>query len=89
MTVNRAIMEKGDSRQMVYFWFPARGRILTNAYEMKMFLFWDSLTRQRTDGALIRVISPVLNGDRIETVEARMQDLMRVLQPVIGDFIPN
>jgi len=89
MTVNRVVMDKDGRQMLAYFWFPARGRILTDAYEMKIFMFWDSLTRQRTDGSLVRIISPVLNGDSIETVEARMQDLMRVLQPIIGDFIPN
>ena len=29
-----------------------RGRNLTNEYAVKWFIFWDSLTRQRTDGAL-------------------------------------
>jgi exosortase D (VPLPA-CTERM-specific) len=89
IAVKRAVMEKDGRQMLAYFWFPARGRILTNAYQMKLFNMWDALTQRRTDGALVRVISPVLNGDRIETVEAQMQDLMRVLQPIIGDFVPN
>jgi hypothetical protein len=48
-----ANMEKSGYRQLSYFWFPMRGRILTNAYEMKIYTFWDSLTRQRTDGACL------------------------------------
>ncbi|MBN1545810.1 MAG: VPLPA-CTERM-specific exosortase XrtD, partial [Syntrophaceae bacterium] len=40
MPVNRAFMQKGAARQLSYFWFPMRGRVLTNAYEMKIFNFW-------------------------------------------------
>ena len=49
ITVNRAFMEKGPHKQLSYFWFPSRDRILTNAWEMKWYNFWDALTRQRTD----------------------------------------
>jgi len=37
MHVKRAIMQKGEFRQLVYFWFPMRGRVLTNAFQMKIF----------------------------------------------------
>jgi EpsI family protein len=55
ITVNRAVMEKGASKQLSYFWFPQRDWVLTNAWEMKIYNFWDALTRQRTDGALAPV----------------------------------
>ena len=89
MIVNRAVMEKGDSRQLVYFWFPARGRILTNAYEMKISLFWDSLTRRRSDGSLVRIISPVLENEGLEKVESRINDFLRAIQPIMAEFIPD
>jgi EpsI family protein len=49
ITVNRAVMEKGAYKQLSYFWFPMRGRVLTNAWDLKLYNFWDALTRQRTD----------------------------------------
>jgi EpsI family protein len=67
-------MEKSGNRQLSFFWFPARGRILTNAWKMKFYTFWDSLTRQRTDGALVRLITPVLPGEQPEDAENRLQD---------------
>ena len=89
ITVNRAIMEKSGFRQLSYFWFPARGRILTNAWEMKLYTFWDALTRQRTDGALVRVITPVLQGEQVEEAEARLQGFTREIVPVLDEFIPK
>lgn len=89
MTVNRAIMEKGGYRQLSYFWFPARGRILTNAWEMKIYTFWDALTRQRTDGALVRLITPVLQGERVEDAEKRLEEFTGLILPVLDQFLPK
>ena len=89
MTVNRAIMEKGGDHQLSYFWFPARGRILTNAWEMKFYTFWDSLTRQRTDGALVRVITPISNNEKIEDAETRLQGFVMEIVPILDQHLPK
>jgi exosortase D (VPLPA-CTERM-specific) len=89
MTVNRAFIEKSGQRQLSYFWFPARGRILTNLWELKFYTFWDSLTRQRTDGALVRLITPVLQGEQVEDAERRLQEFTKQIVPVLDGFIPK
>jgi len=89
MKVNRAFMEKSGMQQISYFWFPARGRILTNAWELKIYTLWDALTRQRTDGALVRVITPVYPDEKIENAEARLQEFTRQIVPVLDGFIPK
>jgi len=87
--VNRAIMEKSGVQQISYFWFPARGRILTNAWEMKFFTFWDSLTRQRTDGALVRIITPVYGNEEVKDAEARIEGFTEEIVPVLDGFLPK
>ncbi|MGO9136833.1 MAG: VPLPA-CTERM-specific exosortase XrtD [Syntrophales bacterium] len=87
--VNRAIMEKSGMQQIAYFWFPARGRILTNAWEMKIYTLWDALTRQRTDAALVRVITPVYPDEKIENAEARLQEFTRQIVPVMEEYVPG
>ena len=82
-------MEKGGYRQLSYFWFPMRGRVLTNAYEMKLYTFWDSLTRQRTDGALVRLITPVLQGEQVEDAEKRLREFTKEIVPVFDQFLPK
>lgn len=89
MQVNRGVMEKSGSMQVSYFWFPARGRILTNAWEMKLYTFWDSLTRQRTDGALVRLITPVYPNEKTEDAEARLQGFTALIVPVLDTFLPK
>jgi EpsI family protein len=87
--INRAVMENAGQRQLSYFWFPQRGRILTNAYELKLFTFWDALTRQRTDGALVRLITPIYGGEEVAEAEERLQAFTRDIVPVLDGFIPG
>ena len=89
MPVNRAFMQKGDYKQLTYYWFPMRGRILTNAYQMKMYTFWDALTRQRTDGALVRLITMVYENEDLEDAEQRLQGFMREILPVLEEYLPQ
>ncbi len=51
LTVNRAVIVHGDERELMYYWFPQRGRDITNDYLLKWYLLWDAITRDRTDGA--------------------------------------
>jgi exosortase D (VPLPA-CTERM-specific) len=89
MPVKRAFMQKGEARQLSYFWYPMRGRVLTNAYEMKLFNFWDALTRQRTDGALVRLITPLYGNESVEMAEARLRAFMGDVVPVLDQFLPQ
>ncbi len=55
----RAVIQKGLVRQLVYYWFEERGRRLTNDYVAKAYTVWDSVTIGRTDGALVRLVTPI------------------------------
>jgi len=89
MRVNRALMVKNDYRQLAYFWFPQRGRILTGLPQVKLYAFWDALIRQRTDGALVRVITPVGAGEETGQAEKRLTGFVRVITPVLDEYIPK
>jgi EpsI family protein len=87
--VNRAFMEKGAAKQLSYFWFPQRDRVLTNAWEMKWYNFWDALTRQRTDGALVRLITPVYAGEEAADADKRLVAFTKEIVPVLNEFLPK
>ena len=89
MKVNRAYMEKMGSKQLSYYWFPQRGRILNNAYQLKIYAFWDALTKQRTDGALVRLITPVSESEELKQADARLQEFTRLIVPMLGEYIPG
>ena len=65
--VNRAVIAHGSERQMMYYWFQQRGRVVTNEYAVKWYMLRDAIHRNRTDGALVRLIAPVpLGGTEAE-----------------------
>ncbi len=89
ITVNRAFMLKSGLRQLSYYWFPQRGRNLTNAYQLKIYVFWDALTKQRTDGALVRLITPVGEFEEVGDADRRLQSFMSKALPLLDQYLPG
>lgn len=89
LIVNRALISFGQQRMLVYYWFNQRGRIVTNEYLAKWYIFRDSLMMNRTDGALVRVMTPVTDVSEIASADQRLQDFIRVAAPRLDYFIPG
>ncbi len=89
LRVNRAMIENGAQRQLVYYWFQQRGRVVTNEYMVKWYMFRDSLTRQRTDGALVRLMIAVPEGKSVEEVERELQSFTRTLASTLEPYVPG
>jgi exosortase D (VPLPA-CTERM-specific) len=89
LRVNRTLIEMGVQRELVYYWFQQRGRIITNEFAVKWYLFWDALTRHRTDGALVRIIASVPVSGDISGVDRTMTDFAALIAPKLPGFIPN
>ena len=89
MQVNRAVIELGTNRQVVYYWFQQRGRILTNEYLVKWYIFWDALNRNRSDGALVRLTAPVLPGQAVEDVDEELIQFTGAALARIGAYVPD
>lgn len=87
--VVRVVIDRANQRQIVYYWFEQRGRRIANEYWMKWYLFVDALTRNRTDGALVRVVSPLRQGESTEAVDQRIQDFIRLAEPHLDTFVPR
>ena len=85
--VNRAVIQKGLNRQLVYYWFDQAGRRLASDYAAKLWLVWDAYERGRTDGALVRLITPILPGEAEADADARLQALMAEVLPELPPFI--
>ena len=89
LRVNRVVMKLGLNQQVAYYWFQQRGRIITNEYLAKWYLFWDSLTRNRSDGALVRLMTPVGEGEQTSNADADLARFASQLEPVLEQYIPN
>lgn len=60
--VNQYVIQKGLDQQVVLYWYQGRGRVVANEYANKALLMWDAATLQRTNGGLVRVMTPVTPG---------------------------
>ena len=89
LRVNRTLIELGNERQLVYYWFQQRGRIVTNEFAVKWYLFWDALTRHRTDGALVRIIAALPPGGDPEGADRALTEFASQIAPQLPRFIPN
>lgn len=89
MVANRVLIERGLQRQIVYYWFDQRGRVVTNEYLVKWYIFWDALTRNRTDGALVRISAVVPEGKPVEDVDAMLLDFAGEVVPRLEPYIPG
>ena len=84
---NRVIIKKGLQRQLVYYWFQGHGRIVANEYLNKWYLLQDALFKNRTDGALVRIVTPVLEREPIELADARVLDFMKNSDAELTNYI--
>ena len=89
LKINRAIIEKGENRQLVYYWFQQRGRTITNEYLVKWYLFYDAIAMNRTDGSLIRLVTNVGVGEDIQAADQRLNVFLKDLMPIMPDYIPG
>ena len=90
MPVNRAVIQRGLERQLVYYWFEQRGRQVTSDYMAKATTILDAVTRGRSDGALVRLITPIGTGQGAEAeADARLQAFLGEMTAVLPRFVPE
>lgn len=86
--VNRAVIQKGLSKQLVYYWFEQRGKRMVNDFRAKLSVVHDGLTMGRTDGALVRYVTPIWEGETEADAEARLVRFIGQSLPPLPRFVP-
>ena len=89
LSVNRTVISMGDHKQLVYYWFQERGRVITNEYLVKWYLFWDALTKNRTDGALVRLTAYIKPGQNVSEADELLSSFARSINIYLPDYIPS
>jgi exosortase D (VPLPA-CTERM-specific) len=89
LRVNRTLMQLGNERQVVYYWFQQRGRLITDEFVVKWYLFWDAITRHRTDGGLVRLIVMLPSGVPEAEADRRLTEFASKMAPVLTRYVPD
>ena len=86
---NRVVIQKGEHKQVVLYWFKQRNRQVTSEYLVKAYLLWDALTMKRSDGALIRLVAVVEPGETEGAADHRIMQMAAVVQPLLPAYVPD
>src|SRR5271169_1077712 len=87
ITVNEYVIQQGLDKQLVFYWYQGRGRVIASEYSGKFWMVADAISRNRTDGALVRLITPMNDGEA--KARARLASFSQVLLPHLDEFIPK
>ncbi len=87
--VGEYVITNGESRQFVIYWYQAHGRSIANEYKAKLTMVTDAIRTNRTDGALVRVITPVSPSEPISSARDRAVLFASQMAPYLPKFIPD
>jgi EpsI family protein len=87
--VNRYWIGKGTDQNVVLYWYQAHGRVTPSEYWAKVFLVSDAITLNRTDGALVRVVSPITDKNDDGGAQARATAFAEQVTPLLDTYIPR
>jgi exosortase D (VPLPA-CTERM-specific) len=85
--VTRMLISKGESKQVIYYWFHQRGRNLSNEFPMKFALLYDAIKMNRTDGAIVRYTTTVRKSEL--EADILLTEFIRLNYPLFPRFIPS
>lgn len=87
--VNRYLIAKGDARQVVLYWFWAHDRGVASEYWAKFYLVADSIRMNRTDGALVRLTTPMYPGETVDAAVERIMPFTSSVTSLLDGYIPR
>jgi EpsI family protein len=87
--VGEYMIANGESRQFVIYWYQAHGRSVASEYMAKAYMAIDAIRMNRTDGALVRIITPLASSEDAPAARKRAESFAAQLAPLLPRFIPD
>lgn len=84
---NKYVIENGNFRSMMIYWYQGRGRTVASEYWGKIYTVIDSVRLRRSDAAMVRVTVPL--GSSEEAALAAATDLSSKTASALGEYVPN
>ncbi len=90
IAINRMLIQKGADRQVVLFWYQSHGRVVASDYLSKAYLVYDAVRHNRSDAAMVRVISPVVPGEDGDMAAERLAlSFVEAIFTQLDTFLPS
>ena len=87
--VGEYLIGNAGQKQVVLYWYLAHGRSIANDYKAKAYMMLDAIRSNRTDGALVRVVTPVSPSETLADAQQRAIGFTNRMTPLLPRFIPN
>jgi EpsI family protein len=87
--VNRYVIVKGDTRRLVLYWYWAHDRGVASEYWAKYYLIADAMRMNRSDGALVRIMTTMIPGETSAAAQQRLLPFSSQVVPLLDDYIPR
>lgn len=84
---NRYLIQNGLHKELLIYWYQGRGRSIASEYWGKLYTVVDSVRLRRSDGAMIRIMTPI-DGSESATLQAAI-DLAAQSSTVLPEFVPD
>jgi len=89
IVVNRYLIQKGLDKQVVLYWYQSHGRVVANEYRSKVLMVYDAVRLNRTDAALVRVISPSIGAGGEAAATGNAVAFVQTIFPMLSDYLPE
>jgi EpsI family protein len=86
---NRYVISKAGERRLVLYWFWAHDRGVASEYWAKFYLVKDAIRLNRSDGALVRFVTPMFPRETTDAAEQRILPFTSAVVPLLDDYIPR
>lgn len=79
--ISRSLIADGRQRMVMYHWYEQRGTRYTDEVWARINLLRDAFVLRRSDGALVRLLTPLRPGEDVADGERRLAALLRTVVP--------
>ena len=87
--VGEYLIANGKDRQEVLYWYRSHGRSVASDYMAKLYTLLDSIRYNRTDAALVRIITPLREGESQQQGHLRAVTFAEQLTPLLSPYLPD
>ena len=84
---NRYLIQNGDHKELLVYWYQGRGRAVASEYWGKIYTVLDSVRLRRSDGAMVRLTTSVESSEPAALQAAA--DLAANSSTILPAFIPD
>jgi len=87
--VNQVVIGKGLDRQLVLYWYQSHRRVVASEYWGKIYTVLDSVRYNRTDAAMVRIVTLLPDGTTAADAEPRTKAFIQALFPLLPGYLPS